>query len=135
MIIIRYPKEKISNIYILISILKDNDYYFYQNLPFKMLNKINILKDNKLLREISVDEIYNNIINNLSIYNQYWKQNYMIELSYITNFLSIKNITFELILKDYNLDVLEGNIKIEVIFNNIKGFNIIKSNIIYNQYI
>jgi hypothetical protein len=135
MIIIRYPKEKISNIYILISILKDNDYNFYKNLPFKMLNKIIIFKDNKLLREISVDEIYNNIINNLSIYNQYWKQNYMIELSYITNFLSIKNITFELILKDYNLDVLEGNIKIEVIFNNIKGFNIIKSNIIYNQYI
>jgi hypothetical protein len=133
--VIRYPKEKISNIYILISILKDNDYCFYKNLPFKMLNKINILKDNKLLREITVNEFYNNIINNLSIYNQYWKQNYMIELSYITNFLSIKNITFELILKDYNIDILEGDIKIEVIFNDIKGFNIIKSNIIYNQYI
>jgi hypothetical protein len=132
---IRYPKVKLNNFYVLISILKQNNYNYYKNLPFKLLNKINIYKDNKIIRTITSDEYYNNIINNINNYNQYWKQNYMIELSYISDFLSIKNITFEVILKDYNLDNLDGDIKLEIIFNNIDGFSIIKKSIKYNQII
>lgn len=129
-IIVRNIKKIVNNIYLLISIVKNDNINFYKFLPFDLLDKINFYKDNKLIRTISSNEYKDIIINNNL--NQYWRYNYMLDINELSNYISLKNIYYEIIMEDFNLNNLE-DFRLEIKFNNIDNIKIVNHNFDYNQ--
>jgi hypothetical protein len=131
MLIVRNINKKIDNFYLSISVLKNDKIHFYKNLPFDLLDKICIYKDNNIIKTITSNDFLNNIITkNL---NQYWRLNYMLDLNDLNFYISLKTINYEILLKDYDIYNLEGNIKFEIYFNHINDIKIVHSTITYNQ--
>jgi hypothetical protein len=131
MLIVRNVKKKLDNFYISVSIIKNENIDFYKNLPFDLLNKICIYKDNNLIKIITSNDFLSKIITkNL---NQYWRFNYMIELNDLSNYISFKTINYEILMEDFSIYDLEGNIRLEIYFNIVNNIKIVNSTITYNQ--
>jgi hypothetical protein len=112
-------------IYVIVYVVKNTKNEYYTNFPFDLINKIKIFDNEILIKEINNNEYYN-LINSQNL-NQYWKQNYLIEKSQLCNYISFKNIMYEVDLSNYikNIDLDSIELKIEINFNKIEGFDIV----------
>jgi len=131
-IIIVRNLKKISNFYLSISIVKNDNINFYNNLPFELLDRICFYKDNKLIKSITSND-YKNVIINTEL-NQYWRYNYMLDINDLSKYISLKTIYYEFLMEDFNLTNLE-DFRLEIIFNNINNIKIVHHNFVYNQTI
>ena len=115
-----------------ISIVKNDNINFYNNLPFELLDRICFYKENKLIKSITSNDYKDVIINNEL--NQYWRYNYMLDINDLSKYISLKTIYYEFLMEDFNLTNLE-DFRLEIIFNNINNIKIVHHNFVYNQTI